>query len=191
MRSLVTSASNPEAMDLSAAYTGDELVPDANMVYNQLITVSASAEEVFPWIVQLGKGRGGWYLTTQVERIFPRAWRATRRVEPQWQSIVPGDRVEDYGFDASQDYFIVAAKSPPTELVYQSDTYGCSFTWALLLHESVDRAETVVHLRFRGKIQATGVKRWCILTGGEWMDWLSTRPMLAGLKERVERAHRD
>lgn len=176
-------------MEPLADYPGDRLIPDANMVYDQQIRIHASAEEIFPWLVQLGKGRGGWYLTFWVEQLLPKSWRATRHIHAQWQTIAPGDRVEDYGFDASQDFFIVASKSPPTALVYQSNRYGCLFTWALLLDEDLDRQETVVRLRFRGRLQATGLKRWCLVTGGEWMDWLSTRPMLAGLKERVEKLH--
>lgn len=78
--------------------------------------------------------------------------------------------------------------------MYRSDRYGCQFAWALLLHEHTDETappRTTVHLRFRGRIAASGVKKRMIVWFGGMMDYVSTAPMLAGLNERVERAHGD
>ena len=60
---------------------------------------------------------------------------------------------------------------------------------SLILHEIVEgeRTNTLLHLRFRGKIAATGLKRRLIVLGGGVMDHLTTAPMLAGLAERAEK----
>lgn len=97
----------------------------------------------------------------------------------------------DYGF-SKDDYFNVVAIEPERFLVYRSERYGCLFTWALLLREhesSTMPPSTTVHLRFRGKVAATGLRRKLIVWFGGVMDHLSTAPMLAGLKERAERRH--
>ena len=39
---------------------GDGLIPDAAST-TRAITIAAPAEQVWPWLVQLGYGRGGWY----------------------------------------------------------------------------------------------------------------------------------
>ena len=171
---------------------GDDVIASPSMLYNQMITVDADAETVFPWLLQLGKSRGGWYGPAWLERFLPRGWRATRQVQTQWQHLNVGDRVPDYGF--SDDFFIVESIEAPNFLVYRSERYGCQFTWALLLRENAtgDNAndvQTIVHLRFRGRIQSEGWKRAVIVWAGEKMDRLTTRPMLLGLKERVERPH--
>ncbi|KAF2716609.1 hypothetical protein K431DRAFT_234997 [Polychaeton citri CBS 116435] len=174
-------------------YTGDDLLPEAPMVYDQTRTVNTSRADVWPWVVQLGKGRGGWYCPSSWERRMPVSWRASRSVEARWQGLAVGDRVADYGFSAD-DYFDVAVVEPERALVYRSDRYGASFSWSLLLHEvegpggegAGATVRTVVHLRFRGKIAAQGLKKRLIVWGGGILDHLTTAPMLAGLAERAE-----
>ena len=66
---------------------------------------------VWPWIVQLGKWRAGWYLPRSVERLVPPARRATRRVLPQWQGLSVGDVVPDYG--GPRESFETVLVEPP------------------------------------------------------------------------------
>ncbi|RSL58234.1 hypothetical protein CEP54_007888 [Fusarium duplospermum] len=172
-----------------AAYPGDDMIPEAEMVYNQTRTISAPAADIFPWILQLGKGRGGWYLTSRWERMLPKPWIASRLINPTFQKLKPGDRVPDYG--TKDDYFDVVSIESPRSLVYKSLRFGTKFTWAILLHETESEigVSTVVHLRFRGKIASTGLKRRVIVWAGGVLDHITTTPMLAGLAERVERQH--
>lgn len=179
-------------------YPGDSIIPDAVMVYDQYRRIRAPARDVWPWVVQLGKARGGWYLTRFWERLLPTSWRASRRINPDWQRLQIGDRVLDYGFDKEQDVFDVALIEEPRALVYRSDRYGTTFTWALLLEDAPTPSagaetagggvsgETVLHLRFRGRILRTGWQRKTLIWGGGLMDHLSTAPMMAGLAERAE-----
>ena len=175
---------------------GDDIIPSPSMLYNQSITINAPPSSIFPWLLQLGKSRGGWYAPVWLERILPTSWRATRQIHPEWQNLSVGDRVSDYGF-SRDDFFVVAAIEAERVLVYRSERYGCRFSWALLLRqdgegrEEVDEGEvkTMVQLRFRGRIGSEGWKRAVIVWAGGKMDSLTTRPMLKGLKERVERVH--
>lgn len=171
-------------------FPGDELIPDAIMVYDQKRTIRAPAEDIFPWLLQLGKNRGGWYLPLRVESILPLSWRPSRTIESKWQRLTPGERIADYGFGRN-DYFVVARVEEPRTIVLRSRRYGCNFTWALLLRELHDRAldsepATVVHLRFRGTTKAEGFRRRVVVKSGQILDKLSTTPMLAGLAERCE-----
>jgi hypothetical protein len=62
---------------------GDDIVPDAAVVMDRDRILPAPARDVWPWIVQLGKDRAGWYMprsglqirlrTNQLGRRFPRA----------------------------------------------------------------------------------------------------------------------
>lgn len=100
---------------------------------------------------------------------------ASRSINPQWQLLRPGDRVDDYGFSAD-DYFIVEDVQPQKALVYKSERYGALFSWSLILHSQTED-QTLLHLRFRGKVAATGLKRRLIVWGGGWMDHLTTQPV--------------
>ena len=174
-------------------FPGDQIIPQPSMLYNQMITINTTPDTIFPWLLQLGKGRGGWYVPAWIERFFPTSWQAAHDIKPQWQNLNVGDRVPDYGF-SSDDYFIVRELREPEALVYQSERYGCTFTWALLLREAVGEGDAIapkteLHLRFRGKISSEGWRRSVIVWVGEKMDRWSTRPMLLGLKERAEWTH--
>lgn len=173
-------------------YPGDSIIPDAAMIYdNRSRLIHAPPSAVWPWVLQIGKGRGGWYLPSFFERFLPRRWRATREIKNEWQTLAVGDRIPDYGFNAIEDVFDVAILEEQKSIVFTSDRYGTSFTWAILL-ETTDAGDgasgVVVHLRFRGRIQRSGWQRKVLVVGGHWMDWITTAPMLAGLAERAEMA---
>lgn len=47
--------------EVHRAMPGDELIPHPMMETTHAITVQASADEIWPWLVQMGMDRGGWY----------------------------------------------------------------------------------------------------------------------------------
>jgi len=194
-------------------YRGDDVLPSANMIYDQFITIpGCTPADVFPWLVQVGAGRAGWYLPFWVENLMvPKRSCASRTIQPEWLDLRPGSRVYDYKMpfvDPEPPWFDVVFISPSSSvghvegetteksLVYRSVRYGCVFTWTLMARKlepdrvahnentSVEPA-CQVHLRFRGQIQSTGWKRSLIVWGGGIMDHLTTAPMLLGLRDRV------
>jgi hypothetical protein len=88
-------------------------------------------------------------------------------------------------------------------LVYKSHRYGTDFTWTIVVRgisvegeisskdgETKEQSLSLVTLRFRGRIQRTGWQRKMLVWGGGLMDWITTWPMLRGLKERCEDEHK-
>ncbi len=161
---------------------GDELVPDANMVFDRVSVIDAGPAEIWPWLIQLGKRRAGWYLPRGVERLLPPGRRASRRVDPRWQVLSVGDRIPDYG--GRDEYLEVVRIEPGRALVYRSERKGAPFSWALLL-EPQGTAATLLRLRFRGRLRSTGWQRRAIVVGGDFFDWATGALMLAGLRERL------
>ena len=176
---------------------GDDILEPADVVMDRAFTVPGTPEQVWPWIAQLGKGRGRWYLTRSLERFLPRRSRGLRHVEPRWQHLAVADVVPDYGRDET---FTVRAVDPPRELVYYSERGHVAVTWAITLsgaqphagepggsRPSPDgrrpgRPATRVRLRLR----LLGIRRrWLAETAGELIDLLTTAGMAAGLRERL------
>ncbi len=66
----------------AAVRPGDGIVEVADVVMDRAFTVPDAPDRVWPWIVQLGKRRAGWYLPRRVERFLPasggRCARSTR-----------------------------------------------------------------------------------------------------------------
>jgi hypothetical protein len=66
---------------------GDDLVPVAAAVDTRGITIEAPPSAVWPWLVQMGYGRAGWY---SYDRLDMRG-RSADRIHPEWQGLAVGD----------------------------------------------------------------------------------------------------
>jgi Polyketide cyclase / dehydrase and lipid transport len=164
---------------------GDDLVPDATMVFDRAREIDGAPEQVWPWLVQLGKRRAGWYLPATVERFVPRSRRAARALDHRWQALAVGERIPDYG--GRDAWLEVVSIDPPRSLVYRSERRGARFSWALIL-EPAGPGRTRVRLRFRGAIKSTGRRRRAIAALGDAFDWATAELMLRGLAERLDSA---
>ena len=159
---------------------GDELV-DADVTLDRAFTVDASPSTVWPWLVQIGKDRAGWYLPRVVERFIPPARRAARRLDQRFASLEVGQTIADWGGrDAT---LTVAEISEPEHLVYTSRRGRVSFTWALVLTDLGHR--TRVHSRVRiGPVR----RKWLARYGGGLFDAATITGLARGLRERLAEA---
>ena len=66
---------------------GDELVPDPTHTETRGITIEAPPAQVWPWLVQMGFGRAGWYSYDQLDM----SGRSADRIVPAWQELSVGD----------------------------------------------------------------------------------------------------
>ena len=169
------------AAERGASRPGDDLVDPADVVMNRALTLAAEPAAVWPWLVQLGKGRAGWYLPRGVERFVPARRRAARRIQPRWQHLQVGDIIPDYG--GKHETFHVAHIQAPTSIVYASQRGATSVTWSISLHP--DQA-TAGHTRVSFRLRMAPVKhRWLAETAGEYLDAVTIAGMAAGLRERL------
>ncbi len=86
---LLTWGATPE--EVSRAYPGDDLVPDADSsVFTMATTLPAPPEKVWPWLVQMGRGRAGWY---SWDRLDNSGKPSADRIVPEWQNLEVGQRL--------------------------------------------------------------------------------------------------
>jgi hypothetical protein len=169
----------PSRLEIGAARAGDDIVPAADVVMDRAFAVDAPLEALWPWILQLGKRRAGWYLPRRIERLIPRTRRAARTLDPRWLSLDVGDVIPDYGGrDAT---FTVAGLSAPTTLVYSSLRGQAMISWSITLAPH-GPAGTRVHLRLRiGPVR----RKWLAKHIGGLVDLLTVAGLAAGLRERM------
>ncbi len=77
--------------ELASAMPGDELVPEPDLGYTRGITVAAPVEAVWPWVAQLGQGRGGFYSYDGLENLLRCDIHSADRVLPEHQDVAAGD----------------------------------------------------------------------------------------------------
>ena len=70
---------------------GDELLRSDAPSTTRAITIEAPPELVFPWLLQIGYGRGGWYSYDWIDND---GRPSVARIEPQLQRLRVGDRIE-------------------------------------------------------------------------------------------------
>jgi hypothetical protein len=162
---------------------GDDLVPHPDVVMDRGLDLPGTPAQAWPWLLQLGKGRAGWYLPRTIERLVPPRRRAVRSVVPHWQSLVVGERIPDYG--GPEEFFEAVELEPPGSsggghLVYRSERGRMQVSWAITLTPA--GSGTRVHLRLR----LAPVRRvWLAESVGELVDVLTVAGMAAGLRERL------
>jgi hypothetical protein len=79
---------------------GDDIIPAPSGGETRGITIDAPPEAVWPWLVQMGYGRGGWY---SYDRLDMRG-KSSDRIVPAWQSIKVGETIPAYpggGFEVA------------------------------------------------------------------------------------------
>lgn len=181
--------------EVATPLPGDDLVPDATDVIDRATSLPGVPADVWPWIVQLGKGRGGWYFPRWLERVTPASRRGLRRLEPRLTQPQIGDDHADWG--PGTPVLRVVEIDPPRALVHLSlrdkadghrwpdgraDRPGVlAMSWALVLTEA-GPGQTRLHLRLRLRLR---VKSSQLATLGGVFDWATVELLFAGLRERV------
>lgn len=93
---------------------GDDLVPMTTAIETRGITIDAPPEAIWPWLVQMGYGRAGWYSYDQLDM----KGKSAVRLVPEWGSIAVGDIVPM----APGSGFSVRVVEPGHALVFYADT---------------------------------------------------------------------
>jgi hypothetical protein len=72
---------------------GDELVSQPFVQSTEGVWIDAPVDAVWPWLVQLGQDRGGIYSDELLEDLLGMDYHNADHLHPEWQRLVPGDRI--------------------------------------------------------------------------------------------------
>ena len=75
-------------------FPGDELVPSPSWSYTHAIDVAATPERVWPWLVQIGQSRAGFYSYRGLENIAGCRIHNTTEIREEFQHLAIGDEVK-------------------------------------------------------------------------------------------------
>jgi hypothetical protein len=186
---------------------GDDLIRDATQ-NTRAITVRARAADVWPWIVQLGADRGGFYSYDWLENHFGfltggpanLGIRSTDEIVPEWQHRRVGDLVaaDSRGIggwyvttvEPGRALVMLMAAVKHAKPARRDEPPFLEFSWAFVLHERPDATRLIVRERvavggphpIAGRIAATPIGL---------VSFVMTRRMMIGIKQRAERGLRE
>jgi hypothetical protein len=177
------------ASEVAAPLPGDEQVLAAHLVATRAITVRAPAERVWPWIAQLGQGRGGFYSYDRLENLVGCDIHSADHVEPAWQHPQVGDpfhlhpEVALEVVEVDRGHALVVRGAVPAGGTEGAPPYD--FSWAFVVRPQV--GTTTARLLVRERYRYT--QRWApaLVEPVAVVSFVMTRKMLHGIRERAER----
>ena len=173
---------------------GDRVVGRPQVVIDHAVTIDAPPSAVWPWLLQMGWGRGGWYTARWVDRLlFPANGPSAEAIVPDLQELAIGDFIPD-GPPETECGMIVEQLESERALVLRSTSHlplswrkraELDWSWAFVLHPLDDGRRTRFHFRSRWTTAP-----WWFTLGG-WLvvvpaDFVMSRAMLRGVKQRAE-----
>jgi hypothetical protein len=183
--------------EADGAYPGADLIPGGQRIATMAVTIDAPPSQVWPWLVQMGCNRAGWY---SWDRLDNNAAPSADRIHPEWQDVSVGDHLPSTS--SGQVWFEIAALEPERFLALRSALdlrRGRSFdtctkrprfysysTWCFLLDELPGlRTRLVVSGYARSNPRALTA----ILDVLFWepVHWLMQTRQFANLRRRTER----
>ena len=70
---------------------GDDLLRDPDIISTRAISVDAPPAAIWPWLMQMGPGRGGLYTYDWIENLFGLNMHSAHEILPQFQDLKVGD----------------------------------------------------------------------------------------------------
>jgi hypothetical protein len=168
---------------------GDDLLPNPDLVATRAITVHALADQVWPWIAQLGQGRGGFYSYDALENLVGCDIHSADRVVPEWQDLKVGDQVH---LHPEVELGVAVVEPCRAQVLRGGVPMGAvpppyDFTWAFVVGEQPDgTTRLLVRERY------TYTQRWApfLVEPVAVVAFVMSQRMLRGIRDRAERAGR-
>jgi hypothetical protein len=165
--------------EVAAAMPGDEIVSDPSFNATRAITIETSPDEVWPWIVQIGYGRAGWYSYD----LFDNGARpSAARILPEYQEPKVGDWVPMAAKVNEATAFKIKAFEPNAWMLWEKP----DSTWAWKLTPLDDgRTRLVARLKAVYDWRKPGSALLTLILL-ELADFPMMRKQLRGVKRRAE-----
>lgn len=163
------------------AMPGDTRIANPTHTATHAVTVDATPEAVWPWLVQMGYQRGGLYSYDWLDRLFGFLDRpSATRILPEHQQLAVGDKI----FLAPNMDLTVTHLEPGRTLVLSTTAGDFDWVWQFGLYP-LDAGRTRLISRGTERMpKATWA--WLVMRVMEPAAFIMTRRMLLGLKERAE-----
>ena len=175
--------------ELDATLAGDDLLRRPDLVATRTVGIAAPPSAVWPWLAQLGQGRGGFYSYDALENLVGCDIHSADRVVPAWQDVQVGDEVHL----APQVPLQVAVVEPGRALVLRgavgvgAGAPPYDFTWAFVLRGGRDGGTRLV---VRERYLYTAGWARLLVEPVSVVSWAMSQKMLRGIRDRAQAAYR-
>lgn len=171
---------------------GDVAAGAAAYSWTHGLQMDAPASVVWPWVVQVGQDRAGFYSYQFLENLMGCGIHNATAIQPEWQSVAVGDALKLHPtmppltvieVKPGHHFVALARMNPKTGFLDADAANNVTVSW-LFLVEPVDALRCRFISRFRLGVPGAGgaaFAPWMVEPVGFVMD----RRMLLGVRERV------
>ncbi len=170
---------------------GDEFVRGAQYRSTRAISIRATPEQVWPWVAQLGWGRGGLYSYEWLENLCGCRMKNANAIVPEWQDVKPGDA---FRMDPRIPPLKIALVDPPHALVIRgaptSDAARQalpSVAWQFVI-EPAPQGESRLIVRWQSVLPPGFLMELFNKTLLEPIHFIMEERMLRGIRDRASGA---
>ena len=172
---------------------GDDLVKNPNYTATFATTIEATPAEIWPWLVQMGQNKGGFYSYDWLENLIGLQLHNAERIMPEWQQVKEGDKVR-VGPQEGAVMKVAVFKPEQAFVLYTGVGIKFQFVWAFTLFP-IDAHSTRLVVRMWGGsdtvVTNPGNTILSLLPGAilEPIVFIMQRKMNLGIKQRAERTN--
>lgn len=165
--------------EAEASMPGDSLVPDPFVVSTRAVSIHAAPGSIWPWLVQMGDGRGGLYSYDFLDRTFGiLSGPSVNRILPGFQQLRAGDVIP---LGRGPDW-PVAALDHEHHMVLEP--VPARVSWCFALDPDTNGTRLVSRVRIR---IYTRTVLWVLAPLIDLAWFIMERRMLLGIRQRAER----
>ncbi len=168
------------ADEVARSMPGDDLLPDPDILATRAIAIDAPPEVVWPWLVQMGSGRGGAYTYDWIENLFGLGMHSADHILPEFQHLKVGDA---FRLGPGRPLMHVEVLEPERALVFRFE--DGTWVWSFGLEQRGDTTRLVSRNRIATP-NASIVGRAFSALVMEPGSLVMERRMLLGIKQRAE-----
>ncbi len=174
------------ASEWEMALPGDHAPRTPDLEIMHAVTIDAPPDKVWPWLVQIGQDRGGFYSYTSLERAFGAHVTNADVVHAEWQSLQAGDRVHA----VQENYLGGVFSTRPGWTVDRVDRHAALVlrNWGAFVLSPTASGKT--RFLIRSTISNPHIPAWLAgfnFAAFELPHFIMQRRMMLGIKERAER----
>ncbi len=163
--------------EVAATLPGDDLLDRVHFRATRAIDVAAPPHQVWPWVVQMGCGRAGFYSVDLLDNL---GRPSAEEILPQWQGVAVGDLAAPMTpRPTERTSYRVAHVEAPHVLVWANP----DSVWSWRLTPTPDGTRVVTRLQQRYRRRPSDL---AVLLALELGDFAMFRVMLRGLRRRAE-----
>jgi hypothetical protein len=168
--------------EVAAKLPGDELLPAADLVTTRAVTVNAPPEAIWPWLAQMGSGRGGAYTYDWIENLLGLDMHSADEILPRYQDLRVGDELP---MGPGRPGMTVEVLDPPSTLAVRLADQN--WVWIFALVPDGESTRLISRNRIATAVLPS-VGRLFYTVFMEPGSLVMERKMLLGIKQRAERA---